>query len=75
MLRNNLSNFDPAFWKIESAQAKIVVHHPRNEYNLVRKSLFTYSLNKNTTEFGVLWVLNTHTTDCAAKCPGLLLLD
>ncbi len=24
-------NFDPAFWKYEGAQAKIVVYYPRNE--------------------------------------------
>jgi hypothetical protein len=29
--RNNFVNFDPAFWKCEGAQAKIVVYYPRNE--------------------------------------------
>jgi hypothetical protein len=25
------ADFDPAFWKYEGAQAKIVVYYPRNE--------------------------------------------
>ena len=36
--------------------------------NLVIAALYLTGNRKDTTEFGVLWVLNTHTTDCAAKC-------
>ncbi len=28
-------NFDPAFWKCEGAQAKIVVYYPRNEVKIL----------------------------------------
>jgi hypothetical protein len=30
--------FDPAFWKYEGAQAKIVVYYPRNEIKSCEKS-------------------------------------
>ncbi len=33
----------------------------------MRRALYLNE-NRNTAEFGVLWVLNTHKTDCAAKC-------
>ncbi len=36
--------------------------------NLVIAALYLAGNREDTTEFGVLWVLNTHTTDCAAKC-------
>ncbi len=29
------ANFDPAFWKCEGAQAKIVVYYPRNEVKIL----------------------------------------
>ncbi len=57
--------FDPAFWKYEGAQAKIVVYYPRNEVKSCGNSPLP-NQEQNTTEFGVLWVLNTHKTDCAA---------
>jgi hypothetical protein len=40
-IRNrNFIYFDPAFWKYEGAQAKIVVYYSRNELNLVREALY-----------------------------------
>ncbi len=32
---NIVYNFDPAFWKCEGAQAKIVVYYPRNDVKIL----------------------------------------
>ena len=50
-----------------SGQNCSLLSQKRNK-NLVIAALCLAGNREDTTEFGVLWVLNTHTTDCAAKC-------
>jgi hypothetical protein len=39
LLKGSLTRyFDPAFWKYESAQAKIIVYYPRNEVKSCKNS-------------------------------------
>jgi hypothetical protein len=68
------------YWEYEGAQAKIVVYLSQKRIkNLVNIALYL-TWNRNTTEFGVLWVLNRYTT--ASSCSsehkqfcGFLALD
>ncbi len=39
---NEFSDFDPACWEYEGAQAKIVVYYPRNELKILWKLPFTF---------------------------------